>query len=203
MKKILQLFCLLLLAFPAMTWGECIEGDCTNGFGIYIFPEGGQYAGQFAAGKFAGEGSQEYADGKRYEGMFVDSAPHGDGKLLYTDGSEYTGDFEHGAITGQGTIIFASGSKYEGDFKKGLFHGTGLYTYADGSKYKGKFENGLFHGKGTMYSDGQVYIGLTIDDRFDIHFLFLLMALMVKPEQPYLRETPFRPILCLLNLSAE
>ncbi|MGW8287947.1 MAG: MORN repeat-containing protein [Desulfobulbales bacterium] len=159
MTKLLHFFCLALLLFPAMAWGECIQGDCINGFGIYIFPEGGQYAGQFSEGKFAGEGSQEYADGKRYEGMFANSSPHGEGKLIYSDGSIYTGDFEHGAITGQGAIVFADGSKYDGTFKNGLFSGTGVYTFADGSQYKGVFKNNLFNGKGTITSDGQIYVG--------------------------------------------
>ena len=51
----------MLLIIPAVAFGECLEGDCANGFGVYMFPEGGQYAGQFAQGEFAGQGSHEYA----------------------------------------------------------------------------------------------------------------------------------------------
>jgi hypothetical protein len=159
MKKILQLFCLMLLIAPAITLGECIEGDCANGFGVYIFPEGGQYAGQFAGGEFAGPGSHEYADGNRYEGMFDNSTPHGEGTLTYADGSVYSGRFDHGVINGQGSIVFPNGSSYEGPFKNGLFHGSGTYTFADGSIYKGEFKKGRFDGKGSLLSDGRLYVG--------------------------------------------
>ncbi|NOQ65621.1 MAG: hypothetical protein GQ556_00190, partial [Desulfobacterales bacterium] len=89
MKKTFQFLTILLLIFPAITYGECLEGDCVNGFGIYIFPEGGQYAGEFTGGEFAGQGKHVYADGNRYEGMFENSTPHGEGTLTYADGSIY------------------------------------------------------------------------------------------------------------------
>ncbi len=158
MKRIFKFLVILLLAFPAVTQGECIEGDCANGFGIYIFPEGGEYSGEFAGGEFAA-GKQLFADGNRFEGTFVKSTPHGEGVLTYADGSIYSGQFDMGVISGRGTIVFANKSKYEGEFAAGVFHGKGVYTYSDGSRYDGEFKEGKMDGKGTLYSDGRVYTG--------------------------------------------
>jgi hypothetical protein len=61
MKKLFQFLTIMLLAFPAISYGQCLEGECSDGFGIYVFPEGGQYSGQFAGGEFTGKGNQAYA----------------------------------------------------------------------------------------------------------------------------------------------
>jgi hypothetical protein len=160
MKKHILLFVILILVLPAIALGECIEGDCRNGFGIYVFPEGGQYAGEFTGGEFTGTGLHVFADGNRYEGSFTNSIPHGFGVLTYADGSVYTGQFDRGVVNGKGTIEFANKSMYEGEFVGGIFDGTGTYTFNDNkSQYKGAFKKGVFHGKGTLYSDGQVYKG--------------------------------------------
>jgi hypothetical protein len=158
MNKLFLLLGVLLLIIPATAYGECIEGDCANGYGIYIFPEGGQFSGEFAEGEFAA-GKQVFADGNRYEGTFINSTPHGEGVLTYADGSVYRGQFDMGVITGKGSITFTNNSKYEGDFVNGVFHGKGIYTYSDGNRYDGEFNKGQMEGKGTLHSDGREYIG--------------------------------------------
>jgi hypothetical protein len=156
MKKFCQFLSILVLVFPALASGDCIEGDCKNGFGIYIFPEGGEYAGQFSEGKFAGTGKHVFADGNRYEGMFEDGTVHGTGTLTYADGSIYSGEFNRGTISGKGSMVFTNNSKYEGEFADGLFQGRGIYTFGDESRYEGEFKKGLEFREGDHYSKGTI-----------------------------------------------
>jgi hypothetical protein len=59
--------------------GGCMEGDCQNGFGIYIFK-----------------------DGAKYHGTFRDGRPHGKGTVQYTNGEKYEGGMQGGAFAGRG-----------------------------------------------------------------------------------------------------
>ena len=40
-KKIL----LILTMFPLIILGQCVSGDCTNGYGTYIYQNGDKYVG--------------------------------------------------------------------------------------------------------------------------------------------------------------
>ena len=40
-KKIL----LILIMFPLINLGQCVSGDCTNGYGTYIYQNGDKYVG--------------------------------------------------------------------------------------------------------------------------------------------------------------
>ena len=41
MKKLL----LILLCLPMIGFGQCLDGDCVNGYGTYIYFEGDKYVG--------------------------------------------------------------------------------------------------------------------------------------------------------------
>ena len=93
----------------------CIQGDCVNGEGVYVFE-----------------------DKDRYEGFFKNSKFHGQGLMLWNDASGYKGKFLDGNINGYGLYVFASGDTYEGVFEKGKFHGQGIYKYKSGGSYSGR-----------------------------------------------------------------
>ena len=93
MKKSLLLLTFLVLGFPPLTYAQCIEGDCKNGFGVYVFADGGEYSGAFVNGKFSGQGKLVFPDGNFYEGMFEEGLLNGNGTLTYADGSIYIGEF--------------------------------------------------------------------------------------------------------------
>lgn len=95
-----RLFCLvvlpLLFLVPASSWSKCIEGDCLNGKGTYIYRAGKEYIG-------------EWKDGKR----------HGQGTYTYPDGSKYVGEFKFGKANGQGTLTYHTGRQFTGEWKNG------------------------------------------------------------------------------------
>jgi hypothetical protein len=80
MKKILFLaFIIFALAIPSTSFGEeegcgeegdCIEGDCENGAGIYIFTDGSSYSGEWKDGFPDGSGTLKYIDGSMDEGKW-------------------------------------------------------------------------------------------------------------------------------------
>ena len=47
---------------------KCIEGDCHNGEGTFIYHDGGKYVGMFKDGKMHGQGTFTYHDGGKYVG---------------------------------------------------------------------------------------------------------------------------------------
>lgn len=107
--------------------GRCVEGDCENGKGIYL-----------------------YANGEKYDGAFTDGAMNGNGTYTYRDGSRYTGEFAKGVRHGQGTLELVGGGNYVGRWANDLPNGQGVKTLGDGMQYAGEFQNGLMYGIGTL-----------------------------------------------------
>lgn len=149
----------------------CIEGNCRTGDGIFAFPDGSKYEGQFLNGKIDGWGTWYYANGDKYVGTFRNNYAHGKGTLYHKDSTKVTGDWvegeyrgnsiiEKGRIgcvegnchTGTGTYIYKDGSaKYTGQFVNDLPDGEGAIFYANGERYVGMWKAGEFNGKGTLY----------------------------------------------------
>ena len=67
MKK-LSLYVFLVLMFCNTAFAECIEGDCSNGYGTYTNPSGNKYVGEWKENKKHGQGTQTYADGRKDAG---------------------------------------------------------------------------------------------------------------------------------------
>ena len=66
MKRLL----LILFFFPMIGLGQCISGNCENGYGIYTWESGGKYTGEFKDSKRNGQGTYTYADGDVEKGRF-------------------------------------------------------------------------------------------------------------------------------------
>ena len=117
MKKLpLFLIFLSILLTPSLTLGEdgkCIEGDCVNGKGIYLYSSGEKYEGQFKNGKLHGRGILNFPDGNKYIGQFKNGKRHGHGILNFPDGDYYIGEWKDDLPKGQGTEIIPDGTKYE------------------------------------------------------------------------------------------
>ena len=126
MKKLL----LILLCLPIIGFGQCILGDCVNGYGTYTWSDGAKYLGGFQNGEL-----------------------HGKGTYTYENGNEYVGEWKEGKFDGQGTFTFPNGDKYVGEYKNDFKHGQGTYTFGEGEwkgdKYVGGYKDGEWHGKGT------------------------------------------------------
>ena len=81
MKKILFLvFIIFAIAIPLTSFaeeegcgeeGECIEGDCENGRGTYVFTDGSSYNGEWKDGFPEGSGTLKYINGSVDEGEWT------------------------------------------------------------------------------------------------------------------------------------
>lgn len=94
----------------------CIEGDCKNGEGVYVYDTGDVYRGRFQNGKREGKGIFEYANGDRYEGNFTENNRTGFGSYTFANGDKYVGEFNNGNLKGIGTYRFADGTQLKGTF---------------------------------------------------------------------------------------
>ena len=122
MKK-LFLYAFLVLMWCNVGFAKCIKGNCSNGYGTYIWSEGHKYVGGWKDGKEHGLGTFTWASGE-----FA--------------GDKYVGQWKDGWEHGQGTYTWASGNKYVGEHKDGREHGQGTFTGTDGTIKKGIWENG-------------------------------------------------------------
>ncbi len=165
----------------------CLEGDCDGGQGIFAYPDGSKYEGQFTAGKPDGWGTFTYTNGDRYVGTFKNGLKNGKGTFFYADNTQATGEWREGEYLGnpqieygrvgcvegdcekgRGTYIYKDGvAKYIGTFSNGLPDGEGVIYYANGERYRGRWALGSFNGKGTLYMpDGTEVTGFWKDGSF-------------------------------------
>ncbi len=145
----------------------CVDGDCDNGYGRYVYADGTKYEGKFSNGKKNGFGSCWFNNGEFYMGNWKDNYHHGKGTKYLTSGDSLAGNWtlgeyilpssgENGCINGDcdfgsGSFITSSGDRYFGSFKNGLFDGEGTCYYSNGDKYIGEWKKNTFDGEGTMY----------------------------------------------------
>ncbi len=67
---------------------ECIKGNCTNGQGIKISPDGARYEGEFRDGKLHGVGVRT-VNGIIYEGQFRENLfVLDEGRVIFSDINE-------------------------------------------------------------------------------------------------------------------
>lgn len=162
-SAIMHLVAVLYIFFgliPPSNSQQCIRGNCTNGFGTYVFASKARYSGEFLASKMHGKGIMYYANGSKYLGNWKNGTRNGEGKLMYKDGNQYTGSFVLDKIEGTGTMEYANGDRYTGQWVSEKPNGTGSLYQKTGERYEGNFVNGYFEGKGRyFYKDGSQYMG--------------------------------------------
>ena len=115
MKKLL----LILLCLPMIGFGQCVSGDCVNGYGIYIYTN-------FESG--------------RYVGKFKNSKKDGEGIYIYDNGEKYAGEWKNNIMEGQGIKTWANGDICVGEWSQYGKFIIGKKTYSDG-----KIEEGIFY----------------------------------------------------------
>ncbi len=163
----------------------CITGDCLNGQGVFAYPNGSRYDGQFLQGKPEGWGRFHYIDGDTYIGTFKAGYPHGRGRMEFKDGKTKEGQWREGEYAGPlsttpqpgcingncedgyGAYLFRDGSKYVGAFKNFLPHGRGIVYYTNGERYEGEMAEAAFNGRGTLFlNDGSSVSGRWVNGAF-------------------------------------
>lgn len=155
----------------------CISGNCWSGKGIFAYPNGSKYRGDFIGGKLDGWGTFYYINGNKYIGEFKRGLPNGKGTMHYPSGAKRSGNWVRGEFmssdnsstsysynkkrtgcisgncsSGAGIYIFPDGKgRYSGSFKGGLPHGQGKVEYSNGDRYEGQLIQGKLSGKGIYY----------------------------------------------------
>ena len=85
-----------------------------HGKGLYKWPDGNQYEGDYIYGIKEGFGEFKWADGRVYKGPFKKGKQHGNGKLT-VNGTTFDAVFENGKYMGE---LQESGSKNKNKLKK-------------------------------------------------------------------------------------
>ncbi|MEM9888531.1 MAG: caspase family protein [Bacteroidota bacterium] len=173
--------------YDANVQSGCISGNCWNGKGIFAYPDGSKYRGDFIAGKLDGWGTFYYTNGKKYVGEFKRGLPDGRGTLHLANGTRQSGSWIGGEFIGQnqvysqrtgcvsgncnsgsGVYVFPDGKgKYSGHFLYSFPHGEGKVEYSNGDRYEGQLVRGKLSGRGTYYyRDGRVAEGYWEDGSF-------------------------------------
>lgn len=176
----MRLLLLLLVSMLSLTRSDaqCISGDCRNGRGIYVYPSGAKYIGEFKDGEIHGVGTCYYTNGSKYQGEWQHRYPHGKGTKVYEDGFKYTGKWlkgkpvdDDGNFLVEYVVVKKEETEDINDIQSGCLagdcqNGQGTFAYPDGSKYDGQFQEGKLKGLGTWYfTNGDKYVG-AFDNNF-------------------------------------
>jgi uncharacterized protein (TIGR02145 family) len=94
----------------------CISGNCIDGIGIYKWPEGNVYVGEFKNGAIWGYGEKTFTSGLKYYGEWINNEMTGTGIYYFTNGDKYEGEFVKDKITGFGVLTRANGDRSTGYF---------------------------------------------------------------------------------------
>jgi formylglycine-generating enzyme required for sulfatase activity len=140
--------------------GSCKKGDCTNGHGTYIYPDGSTYVGQWRDQQFDGQGTFTYSDGCVYIGEWKKNQRSGKGSFSRPNGAKYQGQWKNDMFDGEGTYFYPDGSLYVGHWENNMRTGPGIYTAANRHQYQGNWKNGKLVGKVLLItSDGRKFNG--------------------------------------------
>lgn len=166
--KILPIFLLSMISFVTIGQTSKCQGDCENGYGIYIDKKGNRYEGNWKEGKKNGIFKYFYADGDRFEGSVKNDLIGGYGTY---ESSEFLqkGELLQIMLPGNVYTIVLNGkgeflnkkdlSIQKGYFKKDTLDGEGEHIMG-GQVERGNYVKGKIEGKGYLkYENGDVFEG--------------------------------------------
>jgi hypothetical protein len=138
----MRLLIILGVLISGAVQAQCIKGDCENGQGTYMLPDGSKYVGSFIEGKIGDRGILYFKNGDKYLGEWHEQMREGKGKLIFASGDVYVGDFKNNRFSGYGEFNYLEGDIYKGEWEDNLPNGEGTYYYQSGRIEKGQFVDG-------------------------------------------------------------
>ncbi|MBC8756575.1 hypothetical protein H2O64_18025 [Kordia sp. YSTF-M3] len=159
--------------------GECVKGDCKDGYGEKEFKDGKTASGFFKDGKVYGPMHTAGKNDKKssfsvFKGSFLDQEGfayeyNGDNLMIFTDKSKNIGFYNDSKTKKTYQLNYRNGeviSKKELQYNNSktcvvgnCSNGVGIYEYGN-STYLGTFKNGKRNGFGMLYfKSGGDYIG--------------------------------------------
>ena len=157
----------------------CISGNCDNGFGVFRWPDGEKYVGNFKDKKRTGKGINYWPDGRIFEGVWVNDKMNGFGTEsmgtpLIQDPSQKNlplkdqpiefvreGFWEAGAYVSKS---YTKAGCLSGDCNSGY----GTMILKTGDRYIGQFKDGIYNGYGSFdFIKGGKYSGEFKNGKFD------------------------------------
>ena len=109
-----------------------------SGKGIYTYPNGDKYLGEWKHDKFHGQGIINKIEFGKYIGKWKADLEHGQGAMTFNNGLHIDGEWKDGSIV-NGTELWPNGDSYSGEFMDWEWHGQGELTLVDGHKMTGVF----------------------------------------------------------------
>jgi hypothetical protein len=79
----------------------CINGNCKNGYGTFIFKNKSKYVGNWKNGQFNGTGKMIYSDKTIYHGNYNNSVKDGEGKFKNKYGKIFQGTWKNDTLNGK------------------------------------------------------------------------------------------------------
>jgi hypothetical protein len=114
-----------------------------NLYGIYRFPNGDVYDGEWDNGKANGRGRCSYSVNHAiYEGYWKDNERYGRGTYVLPSCFAYEGSWKDDKSNGIGICVYDNGDVYNGNWKNNQRHGKGTFTWINGSAYNGTWKDG-------------------------------------------------------------
>ena len=111
MKATITLFTLAALCISTLSFSQCIDGDCIDGKGIYIYEDNTIYVGNFKNGEAAGYGTCYYSNGERYAGEWQAHQFNGKGVFQYANGNVDAGLWQDGnLVSTDNSLVPTNGS---------------------------------------------------------------------------------------------
>jgi len=77
------------------TSSGCVEGNCTNGYGTYVWADGETYTGNWVNSKRSGAGRNEWPTGAIHKGLWRNDLRHGVGMAIDAAGEAVAGVWEN------------------------------------------------------------------------------------------------------------
>lgn len=151
---------------------QCLSGNCTNGWGTYLFDTGDKYTGEWVGGARTGLGVYDWKSGSFYYGYFQNSKLEGEGFFFGLDSTrDQFGIFHDGVLSekknyessgcllgncldGSGIYLWTTNDIYIGQWQNGGRTGYGRYDWDNGSWYIGYFKEGKPDGQGEYHPKG-------------------------------------------------